>query len=188
MNSNLSYKSSKHCLGVVSHLLVCMLFQRPLGMFIMIYFKPISFFINSFWFPLLFIFICIIQQSFVTSILKEQTMGKIIFTFYFFILTFQSQTKSLSNNFIVCCIFLFLTTIEDILWETEDTFYKRKRLFNIVRNQQATTVRWDRELQHISTLKCNTWVVTKIIFPCYYPITENICLETDGLHYRMRWN
>ena len=116
---------------------------------------------------------------------KRTNNGQNHFYFLFFHSHFSVANKVSLKQF--HCLLHFPFSDNNRGYTMRNTFYKRKRLFNIVRNQQATTVRWDRELQHISTLKCNTWVVTKIIFPCYYPITENICLETDGLHYSMRW-
>ena len=120
------------------------------------------------------------EQSFVTNILKEQTMGKIIFYFIFiifYILTFHTQTKS-PKQFSLFAAFSFFWQ----QWDTmrNMTLFIYARLFNIVKNQQQQQ-RWE-----YSRLKC---IAIRELLPKYSPLLlsnkRNICLKNDGLQHRI---
>ena len=120
------------------------------------------------------------EQSFVTNILKEQTMGKIIFYFifiFFYILTFHTQTKS-PKQFSLFAAFSFFWQ----QWDTmrNMTLFIYARLFNIVKNQQQQQ-RWE-----YSRLKC---IAIRELLPKYSPLLlsnkRNICLKNDGLQHRI---
>ena len=61
-----------------------------------------------------------LHNIFVTTIVQEQTMGKIIFIFYFSFSLFTHK-QSLPNNFHCLQHFPFLTTMG--YYEEHDTFY-----------------------------------------------------------------
>ena len=111
------------------------LFLNKLLAIIMINCNPWSFFINSSVSPFS---LFIVYDLSITTIVEQQTMGKIIFIFIFH--SHFSHTNKVSQIiFIVCSIFLFWQQ-----WDTmrNMTLFIYARLFNIVKNQKQQQ-RWE---------------------------------------------